>query len=366
MLDEEKIEKLLKVISGISGEYPILSTHVDPDAFADAATLKTIIEQKKKKIKVPIYFCDEVDPGQNIKIFETLNLAKTMKPISELDQSKLTQFALVDANSIKDGRMPNNLDFDKFPRPNIIIDHHPSSAVEEDNEFYWIEEGLGSASTMMVELVQALDIDLSKSEIDNLPSLLSVGIYTDTNSLVNCTQRDNDAFNAMRKIADYDVWRQLTTYKIPRSLMKHEKMVSESIILEKAESQGVIVAGIGFVNAEEINHIAFIANRMIRYDGINQIYIWCINVATSQIIISARSSTDASKSLKEKLHDKLGGKSGTRKIGDISLGGGRLHFNTGDFGELSKLDKKCQESFEQLAQNVMESIFLPEKEDEKK
>lgn len=298
---QERLNHFKQVIEQTKGEkIGIIITQIDPDALASAFGLAYLINAiRTPENELQIYYCGEIGHPQNRTIINKYDLKRRMRSIEEFSpETRYT--ALVDSSSIHDGRIPGDHDLD----PIIVIDHHRESALpERDDAFYWIED-VGSASTLVAELLEELGVEFS-GESTFISTLLAMGVYTDTKALVSGSARDRHAYGYATKATSAVEFAQLIEYPFPES---HYDNLEKALRRRKRVGSRLIT-NIGKATTDNRDDISSIADYLLRMEGISLVVVWAI--IGDDVRISAR-STDLSTPLAEFMREKFGPDSGAK------------------------------------------------------
>ncbi len=244
----------------------IFIAQVDPDAIGAAFGLAHIVDMLRAETDieagVQILYGGEIGHPQNRTIINKYDLKRRIKPITEelLESLDLNNnvIAIVDSSSISDARLSESTNI----HPQIVIDHHRDSDITElKDTFVWIED-VGSASTMITELLQELNVEFEESA--HVPMLLTLGIYTDTKKLVSASLRDRNAYSFVAKSISQVEYAQLINYPLPDS---HFENLSCAIQRRK-QATSQVLTNIGLVTPEERDDLSTIADYLLRMDGV--------------------------------------------------------------------------------------------------
>ena len=288
----------------------VMVTQVDPDAIGAALGLITLLEheidQRGRQVRVVPVYCGGIGHPQNRALFNIFNLGQRFIHISNYTDPIVDRhFILVDSSDLNDSRLPEPL---KGKRPAMIIDHHRSEVkAGNGSEFYWIEdgssEGVGSSSTMVFELSKTFGVKFSETE----QTLLTLGIHSDTKSMVDATARDRNAFAALSAEVDGRKFSDLLRYPLPESyfVALHHALNGMEHHNEK------VVADVGSIPPEDGDNISSIADFLLRMAGVTFVIVW--GVVGKKVRLSLR-STDPSFSLNNFIADSFGKNAGGAKM----------------------------------------------------
>jgi nanoRNase/pAp phosphatase (c-di-AMP/oligoRNAs hydrolase) len=288
----EQIEDIVGNVQA-GAVFTIIITQVDPDAVGSAFAMQELLHAMGAQTK--IYYCGGVGHPQNRAIVNKFNLKSKMEHVCKYpeeylgDDGCLARAVLVDSSLTEDSRLPEKL---RCFSPLIVVDHHRGADVETtEYNMVWIED-LGSASTMMVELLQHFfnemgeksGFDVFLEENKWLATLLALGIYTDTSGLQGATHRDRKAYDLVSNVLSFSDLDPLINYPLPPS-----HYINLASALNQYDEQGsYLVSGVGYMNVEDGDDLSTIADYFLRKDGISLAIVW--GIIDGKVRISARNS----------------------------------------------------------------------------
>ncbi|KJR41180.1 TrkA-N domain-containing protein [Candidatus Magnetoovum chiemensis] len=305
----DRIDKFKNVLTSMN-TLPIVLTQVDPDSIGSAMLLRQIA--LSFNLKVEVYYCGHFGHPQNRTIYSLYDLGSIFDPIS-IKPSEIKKCAIVDSSQVNDARLQGY-----SIEPVIIIDHHEVDTKnndEDENSFILIER-VGASSTLVAELVFALNVKLEKNSRE--ATLGALGIFNDTKMLTNATERDVIAYSKILEYADKEIFRQLHSYPLPQRYFEYFK---EAITNWKIK-ESRLVTGIGFVSSKEADQLSIITDSLIRMPEIQIAIAWGI-VDYAHVRISAR-CTDPSLSFYDFLKERFGQNSGVKTTATGVAEGGAL------------------------------------------
>ena len=317
-LTPDRLNKFKKVVTEATRGFAIIITQVDPDAIGSALGLAYLLKSIRNKNDIVIYYCGSISHPQNKTAVVRYNLSDILQPIKNWKSGR--HVVLIDSSKMTDAR----LGFELSEQPIIVIDHHRGKdVVETDNSFVWVED-VGSASTMVTELFSAMEIRFESLE-PVIPTMLALGVRTDTDNLARGGRRDWRAQNTLRDSVNEDEFRQLFNYPLPPSFYRNLQRALEQVTQKSAR----LVTNIGIVLSEEGDDVSTTADLLIRQDGVSLVVVWCLLEKEKRVRVSAR-NTDSSRDLGLFLRERLGPSCGAKVTEDgKGIGGGNL---TLDFG----------------------------------
>ena len=306
-------EKFVKVVTSIQGTINILITQVDPDALASAFMMVELVHRTLGGDNgVKVFYGGAIGHQQNRAICNRLGLCDRMHHVSKTRDSDFNNLILLDSNKAEDGRCLSGRRLD----PVVVIDHHRDSDFQdEDNKFILIED-IGATSTLMFELFEGAGYKFDG--INSIALLLAVGIHTDTNNLVSCTERDVSAYGRLMPYIDHQELMSVFNYP----LLQIDYTCMLNALTNISQRGASLVTNVGAVTSKEGDILSTLADYLIRKDGVSVVIVWGLMLDTKHVRISAR-STDISLDLAAFLREAFGPSSGGKFTPDgKSIGGG--------------------------------------------
>lgn len=252
----------------------------DPDAIGAAYGLKWLLEYKYE-CTCDIFYSGEISHPQNKTMLNVLGII--LKSSAEYNTKEPYIYACVDttpANIKINMDLPNQRSF------NIVIDHHRT---EYDEAERVIIKQVGSASSLVYELIKEEGIDLGKEDPDGIvASGLLLGLITDTNNLLseNCTQLDYEAHRELSKQCDLTKIKATMDYPYPRYLFELEAVALREGNFELRD--GVFITFLGMLSQAKRDAISTIADKMGRMEGVTTSIVFAM--IGDSVEISMRSS----------------------------------------------------------------------------
>ncbi len=339
-----------KVIESIKGSCSIILSQVDPDALAAAFALADLIMGLSPSTKIKFFYGGAIGHPQNQTLFNKFDLQGRLRPMKQFSEADNKNVMLVDSSSLKDGRLGlQSLKID----PIIVIDHHRDGDVtERDGTFVWIDTEAGAASTMLVELIQASLLPLT-FDTPMVPSLLAVGIYTDTHGLIHCSARDRSAYGVVADIVGANELSQLFQFPLPASYFENEANAWSNRKIEG----GRLVTYLGVIRPDQGDDLSTIADKYIRMPNASLVIVWALVQLDGEkavVRISAR-STDLSLPLGAFLRECFPeASSGAKLTSDgVGIGGGTIQVDFGPF----LIPETRSEAVQLAAKYVLTRVF---------
>ena len=215
---------------------------------------------------------------------------------------------------------------------------------------------------MIVELLRELDSNindyLSSETGTMLATILTLGIYTDTNKLVSGSQRDREAYGFVTQFVSGTEMSQLIDYPLSESYFKNLRTALNNYMRKGSR----VIARVGTISGTTGDDLSTIADEFLRIQGATLVVVW--GIINQKVRISAR-SRDLSTPLDEFLEKKFGESSGAKLAPNgRGEGGAILDLNLGFW-----YSEKIEEEIETLVTNRLREVMfsdLPESSDSEK
>ena len=298
---DDRVAKLRHAVENAPGNHycNIIIAQVDPDAMGSAFGMAEILQALNKE--TAIWFTGGMSHPQNRILYKRFNLAAEMqhignfRPIIEMRDTGITEmdgvpvedcgyevasvennFVLVDSNRARDSRLPYPLE------PFVVADHHKESDLDseetlrffDERGFLWLDEGAGSASTMITELLHHfIDAGLMPENwemTEKLATLLAMGIYSDTKNLVSAGKRDHEAFNWLSHWTNESTFSMIIDYEFDESFLKN----LETSLGNRKHHNAHLLSGMGIVEAEDADDLSTVCDLFLRKAGVNIAITW--------------------------------------------------------------------------------------------
>lgn len=309
----ERLEAIRSIVQQSTHDWLILITQMDPDALGSAFALKAIIEHFGAT--AAIRYCGSIGHPQNRAIINGLGLADQLKLLDPSDIKTGASIALVDSSSIRDSRLGGT-----EINPLIVIDHHRDSDLPDvqSNVMFWIDT-VGAASTMLFELLEA-----SAIKIDTMmATLLTLGIYTDTGSLVDACHRDREAYGRLTHDLRPEEVMRFIRYELSDSHFTNLQHALNHLDRDGAR----LIASLGQINPQDGDDVSTVADSLIRMEGVVLAITWAV-IGTA-VRVSARSK-GLTLDLNEFLKLRFGPNSGAKMMpSGVGAGGAHLKLELG-------------------------------------
>lgn len=282
----------------------IMHNFPDPDSIASALGMLEILKLSGIK-SGNIYYTGEISHPQTRSLLTIMNaelLNYESKPFDKESKS-----ILVDCNNVD---KESNQQLIKSEDTNIIavVDHHKGKhpkGSKVDCRF------VGACSSIVWDYLTKLKFDFESDEGKQLATALSVGIFTDTNSLTsdNMQSLDFEAYQNLIKSANKQNLANIMEYPLPPYLfdLRHKAFLDENKQIENS----TIVSGIGIISQSKRDVIPIIADEMLRMQGIETSIVFGIIGDNIDISVRSKDITLDVASFVQKVFSNGGGKQGS-------------------------------------------------------
>lgn len=248
----------------------------DPDAMGAARGLQWLL-LKKFGLQADIFFKGEVSHPQNKTMVNILDLH--LKPYEEADLNLYRIKVSVDCT--EKNCAAKDID--------IAIDHHRSST----EATLAMIEPLGASSTIVCELIRALEVKFIDEIDQDVATALFMGIRVDTSELISETTTDRD-FEAFKFLSDHVNRKKLANiidYPIPSYFFELERELNrenaEGSCVNQQVDGSCFVGCVGVISQAKRDSIPMLADKVVRMEGIETSVIF--GVVGDKIIASIRS-----------------------------------------------------------------------------
>lgn len=276
-----ELEETLKKHSG-KKHLIVIKGSPDPDSIASAQALAYLADHFG--LESTLLYSEAISHQENRTLVKTLEIP-LVRYEEGLDLKKFDCFSIVDSQST-DLAFSHQFREDCFLL--CFVDHHKNT-LKEKGEFIDIRENAGSCSSIFSEYVRAGSVPFVATDpkASRLATALMHGIRTDTDNFFLAKDIDYRAATYLAQFADNELLKIFATQKIsPRTMQILNDALESKIIKEN-----FLIAGVGFVRAEDRDGIAQAADYLIRREGIDTAIVF--GVVNEQIDASLRTSSQS-------------------------------------------------------------------------
>jgi nanoRNase/pAp phosphatase (c-di-AMP/oligoRNAs hydrolase) len=211
-------EKLRRFYDQFTGNDPVLIViNADPDAIASAMAVSRLLW--RRVLNVTISNINIIKRPDNLAMIRLLGVSLT--PFSEIDPAQFSRTVMVDSQ-------PDHNELLVPLEPDVIIDHHPESAIKAP--FLDIRPNYGATATIMTEYLRSARIKPSVK----LATGLFHAIKTDTNDFKGKTLiEDVRAFQYLFRHANIHLARKIEQADLRFDFLKYFKIALNNMRLYK-------------------------------------------------------------------------------------------------------------------------------------
>lgn len=268
-LKEKKYNQFLKTLKLAVNKkiLIIIKGYPDPDSIGASLAFK-FIASNLYNIECTILHFDKIGYEKNNILIKSLNIS-LIEYSSKFNFSEYDYMVFNDTQSVE---LPINIK--TFPQPLILIDHHknlnPKNVIYTD-----IRENAGSTCSIYTEyLSQIGDFRkyLESKEFISVATALMHGIRIDTDDFLLATSIDYKAASWLFHYVDNHLLSLVSNYTISIKTMDMKYKA-----LKNKEIRGsYLFSGIKFVNTEDRDSIAIIADYLLRLERIELVVIYAV------------------------------------------------------------------------------------------
>ena len=320
--DRKRLNALLAVFEGHASMVIVLQDNPDPDALASAMALRTLANTRS--VACSIAYSGTIGRAENRALVRYTRL--NLRPLDELNLERYDLIAMVDTQP---GQANNSLPEGVFPQ--IVIDHHPRTPESAQAAFADIRSNVGATSTILVEYLQAAEIQPEPP----LATALLYGIRSDTQDFQRQgTQADIDAYAVLFPLAN-----KRMLGGIQRGQAPPEYFQTLSAALLRARRCGrSIFCPLGTLDNPDM--VAEVADLLLRHENADWSLCWA--VFGRQILLSVRtlSNDPPAVAVAQAVVAQIGSGGG-----HAHMAGGQIPLTTGRPAELRRLDGHIRRAF---------------------
>ncbi|MFB6142496.1 MAG: DHH family phosphoesterase [Halorientalis sp.] len=264
-----QVRKLRRAFWNLSEPLAIVThDNPDPDAIASAVSLARIADSFD--VEADVCYYGEITHQENRAFVNLLEFDLTQLG-PDADTEKYGGFALVDHSrpGVND-QLPPDTPVD------IVIDHHPPRAPIE-GKFVDLRSDVGATSTLLVEYLQALGIDLD----EQVATALLFGIRVDTDDFTReASPADFEAAAAVVPLANFGTLERIESPSVSGDTFE----TIASAIRNRRQRGQVLTSCVG--DLPDRDSLAQAADRLLGMEGVTTTVVYGIREGT--IFISGR------------------------------------------------------------------------------
>ncbi len=229
----------------------IIKGSPDPDAIASSFALSALC--RKLGVSSTIISGKKVSLPENRMFIATLNIPVRFSPdlpdIRHFDAYIVTDFQSPSAHEIA-GDLPCA----------VFIDHHEHDGEEARADFSLRNTDAGSTSTIIALLLKEMGVKLELSDMVPVSTALLYGIYTDTDKYSHAGRLDYEALDYLSGFSDHEAFNKISSTPLSRETLE----LLKTAIRVKVAHKNWLIAGLGYVGADNRDSIAVIADFLLK------------------------------------------------------------------------------------------------------
>lgn len=269
----ERLERLLKVVEGVSRVLIVPHNDPDPDAIASALALEALLRDRAG-IASRIRYEGLVGRAENQALVHYLQCP--LKRLTARDLNGSEPLALVDTQP---GAGNNPLA--ALHKPLLVFDHHPWREASGAVAFSDVRTGVGSTSAILVEYLRAAEIEIPPP----LATALFYGIKTDTAGLIrSASSTDLTAYHYLQPRIDVDALIEIESAQVPEIYFQGLDAALHAARVYK----GIIISYIGSMQRPDM--AAEMADLLLRLRRIK--WAICMGTYGGKLILAVRARVD--------------------------------------------------------------------------
>jgi len=246
----------------------------DPDAIAGAYALKLVCEAHGTD--ATIISPHEPSLPQNNKMIEDLHLPVRFEEIEHCTKH-YDAYAVLDHQSVSvegiTGVIPCA----------FHIDHHEPVNDEIPIDLEIQTREVGSTSTIMIFLVQALGITFDQDHWPNAATALYYGIQTDTDDFLHGMEPDHQALKIITPYADKILLNQISTLPMTKEAMHFFTQALQ----DQSVYKDWLISGIGFIEEKNRDTMGIIGDFLLKREDIAVAVVFGIVGKDSRLMLDA-------------------------------------------------------------------------------
>lgn len=277
---KSKVDDFVALVNANKSKHFCICSHdnPDPDSIASAFGMQRIVTFSGVE-NSDLYYCGEISHPQNRAMYNVLDipLKKWTKEIETDLASRLNDVVFIFVDCV--GNQKNmSIPFE----PIIAVDHHKAMAGEN---VLFIHDEVGACSTLIIDLMLNMPANgegeqstyCFDHEIDGMRDIctaLAIGIKTDTVDFLNETAGDLDykAYKIVSRYFSDDKFHRIVNYELPPYIFDYEEISWRNRVQDPPN----LISGLGFIDQARSDCIPYIADKMMRLQGIQTVVIYAI------------------------------------------------------------------------------------------
>jgi nanoRNase/pAp phosphatase (c-di-AMP/oligoRNAs hydrolase) len=308
----------------------------DPDALASALLLSHLARERYK-LRTRIAYGGHINRAENRAMVQQLRI--TLTPADRIHWGRYKCVAMVDTQpAFGNHSLPGDV------KPRVVIDHHPKVG-SGNAEFEDIRTDYGACATMLVEYLQAAELEISV----DLATAITYAIRSETQELGRDTSPlDIEAYLQFYPRANKRKLARIFTPKLPKTYF---------LLLGRALKNAKVFRNIAHTHLQEVespDFVAQIADLLLRHERITWVLV--TGRFDSHLFVSMRCShanANAGRMLKQII-----GRSGSAG-GHAMVAGGQIPIEPGRNNRWEDVENKITGRFLEKLKHNKEGDWKP-------
>ncbi len=279
MAPKKKISNLVEALESYKDKKLLITIRGAPDPDSISSALAHQLIAQNQGVETEIAYSEDVSHQENRALVKVLGI-DFIKYSESMDFSEYVGYCLVDSQH------PDQV-FEEVlkDKPIIsVVDHHDKEEGLEA-KFIQIDTEVGAAATIYAEQLKQLDL-LNSEDHSNIATALMHGIRTDTDNLINATERDHKAMGYLAKYADTTKLKKISIQAISPRTMDAIAMAAKN-----RETEGnYLISGVGILDKSERDALPQAADFLLRRAGIDTVLVY--GIVEDNIQCSFRTTDD--------------------------------------------------------------------------
>lgn len=151
----------------------------------------------------------------------------------------------------------------------IHLDHHAVAAEDIEAQFRLMTEDVSSTSTLCALIMQHLSI-LSHEDIQNLSTMLYIGIKTDSNGFSHLSKYDMIALDYIKNFCNIALIEKIENIPLSSDAIEMLQKAMSNVLIYK----DWLIAGVGFVEEKYRDTIAIIADHLLERNNVTLVVVY--------------------------------------------------------------------------------------------
>ena len=223
----------------------------DPDAIASSYAISAVC--RSLNVACSIVAAKKLSLPVNRAFVSILDIPISFLPHGP-DTRQFDAYIITDHPSLAAGELVSTLPCA------VYIDHHEPAEEKPKADFILRDVDAGSTSSLVALLIRDLDRELEPSVMTSVATALLYGIYTDTDKYSHAGGLDYEALDFLSRHADHEIFNRISSTPLSRETLR----LLKNAIDNKTVYKDWLITGVGFVNADERDSIAIIADFLLK------------------------------------------------------------------------------------------------------